>query len=66
MKNENVSVKAWKDSFPLAVSVFNAQSDQVDDEKVIVVISGATGISRNFYAKFARQDRKRFSLMVVG
>jgi len=54
MKKEKLTVKAWKDGFPLSVTVFDPENVDADKEKQAVIITGATGIAQQFYAGFAR------------
>jgi hypothetical protein len=49
-----IRVPAWKDEFPLAVTVYTPSGDIYDSGKVVVVINSATGLFQNFYAPFAK------------
>jgi hypothetical protein len=54
LKSVRMQVRAWKDDFPLAATVFTPVGDIYDSEKVVVVISNAMGIFQTYYAPFAR------------
>jgi predicted alpha/beta hydrolase len=53
MPKQSIRVPAWEDGFPLAVTVFTPEADISDPEKIVVLISGATGCWQYYYAAFA-------------
>jgi hypothetical protein len=53
MPKQTLRVPAWEDAFPIAVTVFTPETDISDHEKVVIIISGATGCWQHYYAAFA-------------
>jgi hypothetical protein len=53
MDIQDVRVKAWKDDFPIAVTVFRPKNEG----EFVVVIVAATGLRGTWYSKFARWVR---------
>lgn len=53
MAKTSLRVPAWKDGFPIAVTVYTPVGDLYDTEKMVVLISSAIGVPQAFYSKFA-------------
>lgn len=54
MGRNSIRVAAYKDEFPLAVTVFTPIVSRTDAAKIVVVLNNATGVTQNFYSAFAR------------
>jgi predicted alpha/beta hydrolase len=56
MRIKSLRVAAYKDEFPLAVTVFASSESRNDADKTVVLINNATGITQNFYSAFAKYN----------
>jgi hypothetical protein len=56
MGRKTLRIAAYKDQFPLAVTVFTSSGYRYDFDKIVVVINNATGVSQNFYSAYARYN----------
>jgi hypothetical protein len=56
MQIKSLRVAAYKDEFPLAITVFASTESRNDADKIVVLFNNATGVTQNFYSAFARYN----------
>lgn len=51
---KKLRVPAYKDQFPVAVTVFTPAGYSYDSAATVVILNCATGVQQTFYAPFAK------------
>jgi hypothetical protein len=51
---KRLTLLAYKDRFPVSVTVFTPTGYSYDSSATVVIINAATGVPQTFYAAFAK------------